>query len=37
MKIKLKEHLKFDWVKSDELLDYRFIEGDLKFVEMFKN
>ena len=37
IKIKLKEHLKFDWVKSDELLDYRFIEGDLKFVERFKN
>ena len=35
--IKLKEHLKFDWVKSDELLDYRFIEGDLKFVKNFKN
>ena len=37
IKIKLKEHLKFDWVKSDELLDYSFIEGDLKFVESFKN
>ena len=37
IKIKLKEHLKFDWVKSDKLLYYRFIEGDLKFVENFKN
>ena len=37
IKIKLKEHLKFEWVQSDELLYYRFIEGDLKFVENFKN
>ena len=37
IKIKLKEHLKFDWVQSDELLDYSFIEGDLKFVKGFKN
>ena len=36
-RIKLKEHLKSYWVQSDELLDYSFIEGDLKFVESFKN
>ena len=35
-KIKLKEHLKFHWVQSDELFDFSFIEGDLKFIESFK-
>ena len=34
-KIKLKEHLRFNWVQSDELLDYNFIEGDIKFIKSF--
>jgi len=36
-KIKLKEHLKFHWVQTDKLLDYSFIEGDLKFIESIIN